>query len=174
MHYAVTGGIASGKSWFCDKLRRHGNEVYSCDDAAKHIIRHDTHVRQALTSLVGSGLYDSGGRLQKKTLAAYLTSSPENAARVNAIVHPRVAEDYQQWQRAQTSQHTFMECALLFEAGFDRLVDRTIYIYAREAVRLQRLMHRDSITAEQARRWMDIQMPEIEKRRRADIIIDNN
>ena len=174
MHYAVTGGIASGKSWFCDKLRRHGNEVYSCDDAAKRIIRNDASVRRALTSLVGSELYTPQGVLQKKMLAAYLTASQENAARVNAIVHPRVAEDYLQWQYAQTSQHTFMECALLFEAGFDRLVDRTIYIYARESVRLQRLMQRDGITTEQARRWMDIQMPETEKRLRADIIIDNN
>lgn len=174
MNYAVTGGIASGKSWFCDKLRSHGNEVYSCDDAAKRIIRTNPDVRRELTALVGAKLYAEDGSLNKKALATYLTASTDNAARVNAIVHPRVAEDYKAWLQAQTTPHTFMECALLFESGFDRLVDRTIFIAAREATRIKRLMHRDHITAEQARRWMALQMPEEEKRRRADVIIPND
>lgn len=174
MHYAVTGGIAGGKSWFCDKLRRHGNPVYSCDEAAKRIIRTNLDVRRGLTALVGDELYASTGELQKKVLAAYLTASQENAARVNALVHPRVAEDYLQWKQTQQSQHTFMECALLFEAGFERLVDRIIYIHAHENLRLKRLMLRDGITAEQARRWMNLQMPEEEKQRRADVVIDNS
>jgi len=174
MHYAVTGGIASGKSWFCTKLRNHGNEVYSCDDAAKRIIRTDTEVRKELTAIVGNDLYSADGTLQKHVLAAYITSSQTHAAKVNAVVHPRVAADYRSWQSAQQTQHTFMECALLFESGFDKLVDRTILIYAREATRLRRLMKRDGITAEQARRWMALQMPEAEKKRRADIIIPND
>ncbi|MBQ7635279.1 MAG: dephospho-CoA kinase [Bacteroidaceae bacterium] len=174
MHYAVTGGIASGKTWFCNKLRGHGNEVYSCDEAAKRIIRTDPQVREALKALVAGDLYLPDGTLQKRVLAAYLTASPDHAARVNAIVHPKVADDYLRWQRAQTTQHTFMECALLFESGFDRLAERSICIYASEAVRLRRLMRRDGISAEQARRWMSLQMPEEEKRRRADIVIYND
>ena len=66
-----------------------------------------------------------------------------------------------------------MECALLYESGFDRLVDRVILIYVNEATRLQRLMKRDNISLEQARAWLTLQMPEEEKRQRADIIIYN-
>lgn len=174
MHYAITGGIASGKSWFCNKLRKYGHEVYSCDEAAKRIIRTNPDVRHALTALVGNNLYDDQGILQKRVLAEYITSSAENAARVNTIVHPLVAADYRKWQTAQTTPHTFMECALLFESGFDRLVERSIYIHASESTRLKRLMRRDGISAEQARRWMSLQMPEEEKRKRADVIINND
>ncbi len=173
MHYAVTGGIASGKTWFCNKLRQCGNQVYSCDDAAKRILRTNNAVQQALKALVGENLYTAGGVLQKKVLAAYLTASNSNAEQVNAIVHPSVAADYLLWQQEQTSQHTFMECALLFESGFDRLVERTILIYTPETTRLRRLMLRDGISQEQALRWMRLQMPEEEKRQRADVVIYN-
>ncbi|MBP3227727.1 MAG: dephospho-CoA kinase [Bacteroidaceae bacterium] len=176
MNYAITGGIASGKSRFCQRLRAAGNPVYDCDAAAKRIVRTHPDVRRQLTGLVGTSLYAIDGTLDKKALAAYLTASPENASRVDAIVHPRVAEDYRAWQQEQTekgARHTFMECALLFESGFDRLADRTVLIYAREATRLRRLMARDGITEQQARRWMALQMPEEEKLRRADIVIPN-
>ncbi|MBR4553527.1 MAG: dephospho-CoA kinase [Bacteroidaceae bacterium] len=173
MHYAITGGIASGKSWFCSKLQHHGNEVYSCDEAAKRIIRTNTTVKQLLTSIVGEVLYDQQGNLQKRILANFITTSAQNAAQINAVVHPLVAADYCQWRDNQSTQHTFMECALLYESGFDRLVDRVILIYANEATRLQRLMKRDNISLEQARAWLTLQMPEEEKRQRADIIIYN-
>ncbi|MBR1838530.1 MAG: dephospho-CoA kinase [Bacteroidaceae bacterium] len=174
MHYAITGGIASGKTWFCHKLQQHGNEVYSCDIAAKRIIREDPQVRKALTDLVGESLYDEAHQLQKSVLAAFITQSKEQAAKVNAIVHPRVAADYIRWRDAQKTMHTFMECALLFESGFDQYVERIILIYADESTRLRRLMQRDGISLSQAQQWLDLQMPEDEKRQLAHVIIDND
>ena len=66
-----------------------------------------------------------------------------------------------------------MECALLFETGFDRLVDRTLLVTAPLEVRLSRIMARDGVSREVARSWMRLQMAEEEKARRADILIDN-
>ena len=66
-----------------------------------------------------------------------------------------------------------MECALLFESGFDRLVDRTVLVTAPLEVRLSRVMARDGVSREVALSWMRLQMAEEEKARRADIILDN-
>lgn len=172
---AVTGGIGSGKSYVCRRLEAAGHPVFYCDDEAKRIIRTDTHVRCGLTSLVGPDLYSPDGILVKPVLAAYLCGGPRQAARVDAIVHPRVAQAFEVWAAAQAGRHAvvFMECALLFEAGFDRLVHFAAAVTVPPAVRLERLMARDRISEEKARAWMALQLPEEEKCRRAHFLLRN-
>lgn len=170
----ITGGIGSGKSHVCRRLIAMGYPVFFCDDEAKAIIRTDADVRRDLTALVGPAVYDAEGRLDKAVLAAYLCGGCEQAARVDAIVHPRVAERFRQWAEQQTAPLAFMECALLFESGFDRLVGRTAAVVADEEVRLQRVMQRDGVSAEKARAWMALQWPEAKKTDKADYLIHNN
>lgn len=172
--YGITGGIASGKSAVCRLLRAMGHPVFYCDDEAKRIIRTDPDVRRELTAVVGEGVYDDEGRLVKSVLAAYICRGGDCSERVDAIVHPRVREAYKAWHARQTAETTFMECALLFESGFDRLVDRTVLVHTRDEVRLARLMARDGISRAQARKWMALQMTEEEKLARADIVISND
>ena len=174
--YAITGGIGSGKSYVCRLLEARSDPVFYCDDEAKRILRTDQAVRGELQTLIGQSVYAEDGTLQKSVLAAYLCRGTECAERVNAIVHPRVAAAFRAWASQQVARHRriFMECALLFESGFDQLVDKSVLVYAPEDVRLRRVMERDHITAETARRWMALQMPEEEKRRRADLEIRND
>lgn len=172
--YGITGGIGSGKSYVCRIIKDIGYPVFCCDTTAKHIIRTDEHVRQALTRIVGEGVYDEAGRLVKSRLAAFLCSSPDNADRVNQIVWPLVAEAFVQWEKAQTERIVFMECALLFESGFHRLTTRTIHVAAPRETRIRRVMERDKVSRATALRWIKMQMPEREKRRRADHIIHND
>lgn len=174
---AITGGIGSGKSYVCRKLEALGYPVFYCDPAAKALIRHDAVVRRRLTALVGDALYDAEGRLVKRVLAAWLCEGGTKAAEVDAIVHPRVAETFGEWaeeRRREGFGRVFMECALLFESGFERLVDRTALVVADEATRLRRVMQRDGLDAEGVRRWQALQMPEAEKLRRADIAVRND
>lgn len=172
--YGITGGIASGKSAVCRLLHAMGHPVFYCDDEAKRIIRTDPDVRRELTAVVGEGVYDDEGRLVKSVLAAYICRGGDCSERVDAIVHPRVREAYKAWHARQTAETTFMECALLFESGFDRLVDRTVLVHTSDEVRLARLMARDGISRAQARKWMTLQMTEEEKLARADIVISND
>ena len=67
-----------------------------------------------------------------------------------------------------------MECALLFEAHFDDLVDYTVTVAVAEHIRLQRLMERDHISEEKAQEWIQLQIPEREKQERADFVIKND
>lgn len=205
MLVGITGGIGSGKSYVCRRLEAAGHPVFYCDDEAKRIIRTDAAVRRELSAVVGSEVYDAGGRLVKSVLAAWLCRGRDYAARVDAIVHPRVAAAFREraedmcsrrsenaWEHAELQLPSvgqaidleqlahlpvgsvlFMECALLFEAGFDRLVHRSVLVHVEASTQLRRLMERDHISSEKAQEWIDLQMPEEEKMKRAHYVLCN-
>lgn len=172
---AITGGIGSGKSHVCAKLEAHGSRLFYADPEAKRIVRKNPEVRQALIELVGPEVYDAQGQLAKPVLASYLCRGREYSQRVDRIVHPRVAQAWQQFiEQHQVQDHIYMECALLYESGFERLVDRVIHVSCPFEERLRRVMARDHIDRETALRWIALQWPEEEKAQRADHIILND
>ena len=168
MKIAITGGIGSGKSYVCKLLTARGIEIYDCDAAAKRLMRTSAALRQQLTCLIGADTYLPDGTLNKAVVAKFLLASEANAHAIDAIVHPAVAQDYEQ------SGAQWMECAILYESGFERLVDRVIAVTAPEKVRISRVMQRDGITAEKARQWLGKQWPQDEVRRLADYEIVND
>jgi len=167
LRIAVTGGIGSGKSYVCYILAERGIEVYDCDAAAKRLMRESEDIRSQLTSLIGEDAYREG-RLNKAAVARFLMQSEDNTQKVNAIVHPAVGLDF------VLSGLSWMECAILFESGFDRYVDRVVCVTAPEEVRLARVMRRDGITREAASAWMKKQMPQHEVLARSDYEIVND
>lgn len=164
---ALTGGIGSGKSYVCRLLRERGIEVYDCDAAAKRLMRHDEQLKERLRQLVGPDLYEDG-RLNKARMAQFMLSSEENIRRVNAIVHPAVGDDF------LASGAEWMECAILFESGFDRYVDRVVCVSAPLEVRLQRVMERDHLSREKVMEWMRKQWPQEEVMARSNFVIVND
>jgi dephospho-CoA kinase len=173
MKIAVTGGIGSGKSYVCRLLKRRGIEVYDCDAAAKRLMRQSADLRRQLTDLIGPDTYvrSSDGQsfqLNKSAVAQFLLASESNAHAIDAIVHPAVAADYLQ------SGQQWMECAILFESGFDRLVDHIIVVTAPQEVRVSRIMQRDGISREKALEWMNRQWSQDEVRRCAHDEIVND
>lgn len=173
---AITGGIGSGKSHLCRILEESGAPIFYADAVAKHIIRTHLAVQRDLRSLVGTEVYDAEGRLVKSVLAAYLCRGTAFSHRVDAIVHPRVAEAWTAFveqHSASGAPYIYMECALLFESGFERFVDKTLLVVCDEEERIRRVMRRDGIDRETVLRWMALQMPEAEKRRRADSIVES-
>lgn len=186
---AITGGIGSGKSFVCSLLKKRGIAVYDCDAAAKRLMRTSPELQQQLIELIGPEAYLTSGAskpsktstpskasmpsepsmtLNKAEVARFLLASPENAQALDAIVHPAVARDFvasgQQW----------MECAILYESGFDRLVDKVIVVTAPLEVRIQRVMQRDSISREKTLEWMGRQWSQEEVLRHADYEIVND
>ena len=170
---AITGGIGSGKSYVCNLLAERGITIYDCDAAAKRLMATSVTLRQQLTKLIGPDtyIYNSPQQqfiLNKAAVAQFLLASEDNAHAINAIVHPAVATDFQQ------SGMQWMECAILYESAFDRLVDRVIVVTAPEEVRLQRIMQRDGISEVKARKWMGRQWPQDKVRCHADFEIIND
>ena len=168
---AITGGIGSGKSYISNILQEYGIPIYNTDDEAKRLMVSDEGIRHDLIALLGEEVYVEG-TLNKSLLASYLFADAENAARINGIVHPRVKLDFCRWLEQHTDKEIVgMECAILFEAGFDDAVDSVVMVYAPEALRVERAMKRDHATESQIRARMAAQMNDEEKRKRADYVI---
>ncbi len=168
MKIAITGGIGSGKSYVCARLAARGISVYDCDSAAKRLIRTSPEIRERLTRLIGNGTYTPDGSLNKAAVAAFLLASEANAHAIDDIVHPAVARDFTE------SGMEWMEAAILFESGFDRLVDKVIAVTAPETVRASRVAARDGISEAKAREWMARQWPQEKVRAMADYEIIND
>ena len=168
---AITGGIGSGKSYISHILQEYGIPIYNTDDEAKRLMVSDEGIRRDLIALLGEEVYVEG-TLNKSLLASYLFADAENAARINGIVHPRVKLDFCRWLEQHTDKEIVgMECAILFEAGFDDAVDAVVMVYAPETLRVERAMKRDHATETQIRARIAAQLDDEEKRKRADYVI---
>ncbi len=167
MKIGITGGIGSGKSYICQRLKTRGIEVYDCDSAAKRLIRTSESIRRQLTQLIGEDTY-IGDSLNKVAVARFLLASESNAQAIDHIVHPAVFQDF------MDSGMQWMESAILYESGINKLVDRVIVVTASLEIRIQRVMQRDGITRENVEQWMQRQWSQEEVRKRADYEIVND
>ena len=168
---AITGGIGSGKSYISNILQEYGIPIYNTDDEAKRLMVSDEGIRRDLVALLGEDVYVEG-ILNKSLLASYLFADAENAARINGIVHPRVKLDFCRWlEQHMDKEIVGMECAILFEAGFDDAVDSVVMVYAPEDLRVERAMKRDHATEAQIRARIAAQLDDEEKCKHADYVI---
>ncbi|HIY88608.1 MAG TPA: dephospho-CoA kinase [Candidatus Bacteroides pullicola] len=170
----ITGGIGSGKSVVSRLLELMGIPVYFTDNEAKRLMRDDARLRGDLTALLGSGVYQDGV-LNKPMLASYIFGHPAHAQAVNAIVHPRVRDDFRCWaQRMSGHELVAMESAILLEAGFRDEVDVVVMVYASREVRIARAMRRDNSSRDSVEKRIDSQMDDWEKRVQADFVLVND
>lgn len=168
---AITGGIGSGKTFVSNLLQQQGIPIYNADDEAKRLMLSDERIRQDLIHLLGKNVYVEG-ILNKPLLASYLFANESNAARINGIVHPRVKEDFLHWLSVHLDKEIVgLECAILFEAGFEETVDSVVMVYAPESLRIKRAMNRDNATEQQIRARIAAQMNDEEKLCKADFVI---
>lgn len=172
----ITGGIGSGKSYVAALLREKGVEVYDTDSRAKQLTLSHPSIREGLIALLGEHVYDDGC-LNRTLVASYLFASPENAQRINELIHPCVYDDFCTWAEAlrqKGAEWVAMESAILFESGFERAVDCTWAVSAPLEVRLHRAMQRDQASEEQIHARMAAQMSDQEKCERADFVLVND
>ena len=176
LQVGITGGIGAGKSLVCQIFRRLGVSVYDADGRAKDLMTTDTVLIETIKKEFGLLAYRPDGALDRVYLSQATFGHPERLEKLNNLVHPRVADDYQAWWMAhQTSMYLLREAALLYEAGSYKSLDKMIVVTAPESIRINRIMARD-----QHRSQNDInaiiksQWPEAEKLRRADYIIHND
>ncbi len=165
----ITGGIGSGKSYVCKLLEKQGIKVYDCDAAAKRLMAQDVELQQKLSVIVGDNIYYNG-KLQKSVLAQFLLQSDENKLAVDDIVHPAVARDF------LASGCSWLESAILFDSGFNYRLpfDYFVAVTAPVELRISRIMHRDSISREQAMAWIGRQMPQEEVSQLCNFVINND
>ena len=132
----LTGGIGSGKSTIAKALVQRGYTVYDCDQEAKRIIAEDKDVQQAIVDLLGQEAFVEG-KYNTVYVAKRVFVEPQLLKQLNAIVHPAVGKDI-------LAKHPdFVESAILYESGLDRLCDKIVVVDAPENIRIARTIARD-------------------------------
>lgn len=167
----ITGGIGSGKTTLSENLRLEGYLVYDSDLEARRLQNEHPLIRQQLTQLFGEEIYTSQG-LNRFALAKIVFAKQELLLKLNEIVHPIIKEDFKNWIELHSSHPLlFMESAILFESGFNSLVDKVVLMVASDMVRINRVIKRDGITKDQVLARMSSQFSDEIKIPLADFII---
>ena len=169
---AICGGIGSGKSTICRMFAERGVAHYDSDSRAKALMNESAELREALVAEFGEECYE-GGELNRAYLAAKVFGSDEQLAKLNSIVHPAVKADFLRWADEQEGDYCIVETAILFESGFDALVDQKVAILAPQPLRVMRAMERDGATKEQIEARIKAQMGDDELMARCDFAIVN-
>lgn len=170
----ITGGIGVGKSVVTKIFKVLGIPTYDADREAKDIMVKNDAVRQSLMQTFGKEVYFEDGSLNREWLGKRVFSDAEELKKLNAIVHPAVIKDGEDWAAAQTSIYSVKEAALLFESGSYKALDFTILVVSPLELRIERVMQRDKVDREEVLRRINKQMPEEEKEKLSDCIVYND
>ena len=169
---AVTGGIGSGKSTLCDIFRKSGVPIYNSDEHAKRLMNENADIRRDIISNFGEQCYINGD-LNREYLSSIVFSDREKLSLLNSIVHPRVITDFELWATVQDAPFVILECAILFEANFDKYIDVSICVLAPLPLRIARVISRDGLTKEQVESRIASQISDDEIHRRSTYCVVN-
>ncbi len=172
----ITGGIGSGKSLVCRIFHVLGVPVYDADSQAKKLMTTDGILIDEIKKEFGSLSYDEGGTLNRALISKAVFNEPEKLTKLNSLVHPRVAEDYNRWISEQSgANYCLKEAALMFESESYRLLDKIIVVTAPDEQRIKRVMQRDPQRSRaDVENIIKNQMAQEEKNKRADFVIKND
>jgi len=170
----ITGGIGSGKSLVCKIFEQLGAPVYYADAAAKAIY-YRSDIQKKLIASFGESLLDENRTIDRKQLAEIVFKDATLLKKLNAIIHPAVAEDNEEWtSRHLKAPYILKEAAILFESGTFKGLDKIITVSSPKAQRILNLQKREGWGEEEIKQRMDNQLPEDEKIRRSDYVIYND
>lgn len=172
MKVGITGGIGSGKSTVCRLFAQKGIAVYDSDAAAKRLMQEDGALRRQLAGRFGEGTFRDGV-LDRAYLAGIVFADPQALADLNALVHPVVMRDFDAWAARQEGSYVILESAILFKAGLEGCVDKTVAVLAPRELRIERTCRRDGCGADQVVRRIAAQLDDDALSARADYVVVN-
>lgn len=175
MILGLTGGIATGKSTVVEIFKEEGFPIVDADIIAREIVEPGTPGLQAVVDAFGSELLFADGSLNRKKLGKIIFSDKQKRERLNQVLSPFLREAILTdiARKKNLSSLVIVDIPLLYEGGYDAVVDQVAVVYIPEELQLSRLMKRDDLSALEAEQRIDSQMPIEEKKNRADIIFDN-
>jgi dephospho-CoA kinase len=174
---AVTGTAASGKSLVSDRFRQLGLKMISLDTLARKAVEPDSAAYPKIVDRFGKGVLESDGRIDRKRLRQQIIADPNAKRDLEALVHPEIKKRMLlELEKSDATQAPFVviEVPLLFEVGLENEFDVVILVMADRNTQINRLVHRDGISPENAESLLDIQMPDEQKVKRADYVLTNS
>lgn len=174
----ITGGIASGKSSISQFIREElGFTIIDADIAAREVVEPGQEAYRAIIKVFGSELLLPDDSIDRAKLGSIIFHDEKKRQMLNEIVHPAVRKrmlEQKETAFALGENVLFMDIPLLFESNLTHMVDKTILIYVDELIQLERLIKRNGLSEVDAKARVDSQMPLVEKKKLADVVINNN
>ena len=174
----LTGSIAVGKSYVCSIFRELGCHILDADQTARDVVSVGTEGLCEIVLRFGDDILLPDGSLDRKKMAGIVFSSEEKRLLLNSIIHPRVFEAQNDWIKKVAVKDTngiaIIDAALTIESGGYKRFDKLIVVWCESAIQLERLMLRDNLSETDARKRIAAQMPQEEKKRFAQYLIDTS
>jgi dephospho-CoA kinase len=178
LRVGLTGSIGVGKSFVASIFVELGCHVLDADHTAREVVMPGTPGLKALTEVFGEEILNTDGTLDRKRLGALIFADPGKRERLNHILHPfiitRQDEILNAWEVEDPDGIGIVDAALMIESGGYKRFDKLIVVHCRPEVQLERLMLRDKLSREEALRRINSQMPQEEKQKFADYLIDTS
>lgn len=172
----LTGSIAVGKSFVCAEFRRLGCHVLDADQTARDVVAVGSKGLAEIEGQFGAEVINSEGGLDRAKMAAIVFADLEKRNLLNSIIHPLVIAAQNEWILSVEKQDpggiAIVDAALMIESGGYRRFDKLIVVWCKAAIQLKRLTLRDNLTETEALKRIAAQMPQEEKKRHADYLID--
>jgi dephospho-CoA kinase len=172
----ITGGIGAGKSIASHFFEIIGVPTYEADKRAKWLMLHNEDLKNAILQQFGPKSYQEDGKINTRFLAETVFSDEKKLQILNSLVHPAVALDFENWvQQQKNTSYVLKEAALLVENNSYKQLDALIVVTAPETIRIKRILNRDKQrSSAEVKAILDKQLPEIEKIKVADFLIQND
>src|SRR5215217_8477570 len=178
LRVGLTGSIGVGKSFVASVFSELGCHVLDADQTAREVAMPGTPGLMAITEAFGEEILNADGTLDRKRLGAVVFADEAKRQRLNHILHPfiiaRQDEILREWEAKDPKGIGMVDAALMIESGGYRRFDKLIVVHCRPEVQLERLMLRDKLSRDEAQRRINAQMPQEEKQKFADYLIDTS
>lgn len=169
---AITGNIASGKSTVQKFLENKGYKVLDTDEVSHELLTvKNSELFEAFRD------YDvfENGEFSRFKVGQLIFSDETAREKIASIMHPQIAQEIEKFFAANSSEEfLFVGIPLLFESNMQNLFDKIIFVYTDDDIRLERLLRRNNYTVEHAKARIASQMPQEEKLKKSDFVINNN
>lgn len=171
----ITGGMGSGKTTVCKVFEQLGIPVYYADAQAKLLMAQDKELIAGIKQQFGEESYLLDGSLNRSFIAQKAFSDATQTAKLNALVHPAVYNDFERWAQGWEGKKPYVlkEAALMFESESYKQCDYIILVVAKQHLKMSRIKMRDGLDESQILARMDKQWTDAQKLELADFILYN-
>ncbi len=170
----LTGGMGSGKTTVSRVFRNLGIPIFNSDLVAREIVNTNSKAIASVKNFFGNQIYKDDG-LDRKALADIVFNHPDKLKKLNNIVHPLVAIEFEKWcNEHQSVPYIIKESAILFESGAHQDLDRIIVVYSQKEERIRRIIKRDGLSREEIVSRMKSQWDDGTRNKLGDFIIIND
>jgi dephospho-CoA kinase len=178
LRVGLTGSIAVGKSFVASIFAELGCHVLDADHTAREVVMPGSPGLNAVAETFGEEILNPDGTLNRAQMAALVFADEAKRLTLNQILHPfiiaRQDEILREWEQEDPDGIGIVDAALMIESGGYRRFDKLIVVHCRPEVQLERLMLRSSLSRDEAQARIHSQMPQEEKQKFADYLIDTS